>query len=98
MKVNENKGLKLLIFSILYIILLNETYAFTEKTNYTIYEDADRNSINLGIALLNGESEELVYKNGEKLSELTWEFENVPMIGLEMKTKLTRKIYFNASA
>ena len=98
LKVNESKFLKLLIFSMFYMVLLNGAYALNDKTNYTIYEDLNKNSINIGVALLNGKSEELVYVNGKKLSELTWELENVPMFGLEVERKLASKTYLNISA
>jgi plasminogen activator len=96
-KEDENIMIKILIVSIFCVVLSNGAYALNEKTSYTIYENSNSNSISVGIGLLNGESEELVYSGGRKTSELTWKLENVQMFGVEMETKLAQKIHFNAS-
>ncbi|MCS5421813.1 MULTISPECIES: omptin family outer membrane protease [Psychrilyobacter] len=62
----------------------------TEKTKVPI-------SFTLSTGVLNGESHEYAYyQTGEKLSELTWNLDNVIMVGGQISADITKRINLNA--
>ena len=85
------KFLKTLTFLLL---MSSAAYGFDE-TNYRISDG--NNSIEFGMGLLNGKSEELVYNNGRKLSQLNWELENVIMFGTKAEIGVNDRSKFNFS-
>ncbi len=58
-------------------------------------EILDANNIVFSIGHINGESHEYVYFGDEKVSELIWRLENVPMLGISYNTKLPYEITFD---
>lgn len=62
----------------------------TEKTKIPV-------SFTLSTGILNGDSHEYVYyQTGEKMSELTWNLENVVMVGGQVSAHITKRISLNA--
>jgi outer membrane protease len=94
----NTKNKRLALMAALFMIAVSSTYSMSATSSEVFMAESKSKipiSISISTGVLNGESEEYVYDGSSKLSKLTWELDNVQMVGVEASVGLTEKVSLN---
>jgi outer membrane protease len=98
MQLINTKNKKAALLAAFFIITFSNSYSMAATSNEVFTADSNSRipvSLSISTGILNGESEEYVYDGSSKLSKLTWELNNVQMVGVEASVGLTEKVSLN---
>ncbi len=100
MQLANTKNKRLALLAALFMIAVSSTYSMSATSSEVFMAESESKipiSISISTGVLNGESEEYVYDGSSKLSKLTWDLDNVPVIGIDTSVKLNDKFSVNFS-
>ncbi|WP_319370169.1 omptin family outer membrane protease [uncultured Ilyobacter sp.] len=105
MQLANIKNNRLALLAAFFMLTVSNSYSMSATSNEVFMVESESRipvSISISTGILNGESKEYVYDNffgtDQKVSELTWDLDNVLMIGAETSVGLTDRILFNFGA
>ncbi|ADO83271.1 omptin family outer membrane protease [Ilyobacter polytropus] len=96
----NTKNKRLALLAAFFMFTVSNSYSMSATSNEVFMVESESKipvSISISTGVLNGESEEYVYDGSSKLSKLTWDLDNVPVIGIDTSVKFKEKFSLNFS-
>jgi outer membrane protease len=101
MQLANTKNKRLALLAAFFMFTVSNSYSMAATSNEVFMVESESKipvSISISTGVLNGESEELVYEGSYgRVSKLTWDFDRVPVIGINTSVKPSEKFSVNFS-
>jgi len=94
----NTKNKRLALLAAFFMFTVSNSYSMSATSNEVFMVESESKipvSISISTGVLNGESEEYVYDGSSKLSKLTWDLDNVQMVGIETSIGLNERVSLN---